>query len=80
MITFTHACVRCGGPQAVRLHDVTTPSDVEPRYIPGAPEPCPACGSLATPIRVQTAPSMALVPYGPPVPSPEDLLRAIGIL
>jgi hypothetical protein len=78
MITFTHVCVRCGGPQEMAMHEITTLSEAEPRYIAGAPEPCPACGSLATPIRVQPAPAMALAPYGPAVPTPDDLLRGAG--
>lgn len=62
------------------MHEVTALSEVAARYIAGAPLPCGACGSLATPVRVHRAPCLALVAYGPPVPKPDDLLRSAGLL
>lgn len=73
-------CPRCGGRRTADMHEITTLGESAPRYLMGTVDPCAACGSLATPIQVEPAPSMTLVAYGPPVPSPEDLLRAVGVL
>lgn len=62
------------------MYEVTAMAEAAPRYIAGAPLPCEGCGSLATPIRVQRAPCMTLVAYGPLIPTPDDLLRGAGLL
>lgn len=73
-------CARCGGQQWQCMVEVTELGDRVPRYLPGQPEPCGWCGNTEAPILVEPAPSMALVPYGPAIPTPDDMLRAAGLL
>lgn len=61
-------------------YEATALGDPVRSFIDGPPEPCPQCYSHSMPIRVQLAPRMALVPYGPAVPTPEDILRGAGVL
>jgi hypothetical protein len=54
------------------LYEVTTLSDRVPRFMPGGWNAC--CGYL---VQIQTTCLGAL--EGPPVPTPEDILRAAGL-
>jgi predicted nucleic-acid-binding Zn-ribbon protein len=73
-------CPQCGADRTVERVEITTYGDVGPKYIDGAPHECEQCGSTLYPIKVQGAPSMAPTPYGPLVPTPDDILRGAGIL
>lgn len=75
-----YICARCGGPQHQDLVNIQALAEREPRFIPGHWDACEGCGWTGQPVAVQTAPSMALVAYGPPVPTPEDILRGAGLL
>ena len=73
-------CARCGGIQWQGMVDVRTMVDPGPVLMPGRWEACEECGHTGEPTVPPTpCPPMRAFPLGPPIPSPEDLLRAAGL-
>lgn len=62
------SCWRCGGEDMV---DITTLGD-----LPGSRYICQSCGASQARMAARSAPFMAPWPYGPALPTPEELLAA----
>ena len=56
---------------------VTTLADDRPKTMLGQWHPCEVCGWNGPPVAFTVAPCMG-APHDVPLPSPEDLLRAVG--